>query len=47
MMPIKNHKLTPNTSGLIPTDLRVDLDKPAPIKKSVSVRLCRETDTIL
>ena len=45
-MPIKNHSVTPNTSGFTPTDLKVDLDKPAPIKKSVSVRLCRETDTI-
>jgi len=45
-MAIKNHNVTPNTSGLIPTDLMVALDNPAPIKKRVSVRLCLETDTI-
>lgn len=45
-MAMKNHSVTPKTSGLIPTDLMVDLDSPAPIKKSVRVRLCRETDTI-
>ena len=45
-MAIKNHSVTPKTSGLTPTDLMVDLDNPAPIKKSVNVKLCRETDTI-
>ena len=46
-MAIKNHNVIPKTSGLIPTDLMVDLDSPAPIKKSVSVKLWRETDTVL
>ena len=45
-MAIKNHSVTPNTSGLIPTNLMVDLDSSASIKKSVSIKLCRETDTI-
>ena len=37
----------PSTKGFAPTDLSVDLDSPAPIKKSVNVKHWRETDTML
>jgi len=46
MRAINTQSVTPNTSGLTPTDFRVVLDNPAPIKKSVSVKLCLATDTI-
>ena len=35
----------PRTRGLAPTERSVDLDKPAPIKKSVTARACFETET--
>ena len=43
---IKNQSNPPRTKGFTPTILIVERDNPAPIKKSVIVRLCLETDTI-
>ena len=43
---MKNQSVTPKTNGFTPTFLSAERDKPAPIKKSVSVSDCLETATI-
>ena len=45
-MAIKNHNVTPNTNGFTPTIFSAERESPAPIKKSVNVKLCLATVTI-
>lgn len=46
MTAMKNHNIIPIISGLTPTAFSALRDKPAPIKKRVSVKHCFATDAI-
>ena len=45
-MAMKTQSVTPSNIGLNPTVFRLERESPAPMKNSVTVSACRETETM-